>query len=237
MKRTTTGPCPTCGFPPGQPGYLRAEVGPGHPDFGKALPCPACHSLKLVERRQPQSQLEGWLAEASFENYWYDAANQAVVRAAYEFARKPRGWLTLWGGYGCGKTHLLAAIANRCRANRIAAEYYTLPDWLDRLRQDPAAYLPILERACQVPLLLLDEVDKVRWSDWAVEKIYQLADARYRNLKTHGAAFALNRDPRQLLSDPPAAGLGYLFSRMADARCQLLQLHGADARPMLRRLG
>ena len=31
---------------------------------------------------------------------------------AREFAERPRGWLLLMGPYGCGKTHLAAAIAN-----------------------------------------------------------------------------------------------------------------------------
>jgi len=30
----------------------------------------------------------------------------------YEFAVDPKGWLILMGSYGCGKTHLAAAIAN-----------------------------------------------------------------------------------------------------------------------------
>jgi DNA replication protein DnaC len=32
--------------------------------------------------------------------------------AARDFAEHPRGWLLLTGPYGCGKTHLAAAIGN-----------------------------------------------------------------------------------------------------------------------------
>jgi chromosomal replication initiation ATPase DnaA len=35
-----------------------------------------------------------------------------VFRAAQEFAENPRGWLVMTGTYGCGKTHLAAAIGN-----------------------------------------------------------------------------------------------------------------------------
>ena len=37
---------------------------------------------------------------------------QMAKEAAEAFASNPQGWLLLEGGYGCGKTHLAAAIAN-----------------------------------------------------------------------------------------------------------------------------
>ncbi len=44
------------------------------------------------------------------------AERQRNLRAAYQeavsYAQRLQGWLLLMGGYGCGKTHLAAAIAN-----------------------------------------------------------------------------------------------------------------------------
>ena len=46
------------------------------------------------------------------------ASLDSAFRAAMAFADEPRGWLTLQGANGCGKTHLAAAIANRALAQR-----------------------------------------------------------------------------------------------------------------------
>jgi DNA replication protein DnaC len=232
------GACPTCGFPPDQLGYVRNDVGISDVTFGRPQPCPTCYNQKQAEKRRSESQLEGWLAEANFKNYKVTDPNRAAFQAALKFARWPQGWLTLWGNYGCGKTHLLAAIANDCRANKVAVQYYTLPDWLDRLRKGYSSnrYSETLEYACQVKVLLLDEIDKVQWSDWVAEKVYQLADARYRHLEDQGTVLALNADPHRLLKNTEHAAINYLFSRMFDARSQVVHLAGPDVRPKLGQL-
>ena len=44
------------------------------------------------------------------------------------------GWLLLTGNYGCGKTHLAAAIANEAMAKRTRLYFAIVPDLLDALR-------------------------------------------------------------------------------------------------------
>lgn len=36
------GHCPRCGFPPGQPGFVRLDFPIAHPLFGKMICCPRC---------------------------------------------------------------------------------------------------------------------------------------------------------------------------------------------------
>jgi len=63
---------------------------------------------------------------------------RAQFRRAYEaaeiFAEKPEGWLVFVGQSGSGKTHLAAAIANKCLADGNSVLYITAPDLLDYLR-------------------------------------------------------------------------------------------------------
>jgi DNA replication protein DnaC len=42
---------------------------------------------------------------------------------AHQYAQSLKGWLLLQGGYGCGKTHLAAAIANFGRLGAFAFYY------------------------------------------------------------------------------------------------------------------
>ena len=59
---------------------------------------------------------------------------EKVFRAAQEFAEHPRGWLVLTGTYGCGKTHLAAAIGNYRKGMGDDPVFVVVPDLLDHLR-------------------------------------------------------------------------------------------------------
>ncbi len=73
-------------------------------------------------------------------------AQQQSLKLAYDsaqiFAAEPKGWLLLEGTYGCGKTHLAAAIANQRLEQEEAVLFITTPDLLDHLR---SAYGPSSE--------------------------------------------------------------------------------------------
>ena len=61
---------------------------------------------------------------------------QKAIKAAHAFAEKPKGWLVLMGGYGSGKTHLAAAIANYRAGLGDPPLFIMVPDLLDHLRGD-----------------------------------------------------------------------------------------------------
>jgi len=112
------------------------------------------------------------------------------LRMAYEaaraFARRPNGWLILMGGYGCGKTHLAAAIANECVERGESVLFVVVPDLLDHLRAafGPHSEEPFDERFESVrsaPLLILDELGVQATTPWAQEKLYQIINYRYNS--------------------------------------------------------
>lgn len=171
------------------------EVPPGHPSFGRAVSC-ACRTIERemarIERLQRISQI-GSLQHCTFSTFLSDGhgltpARQLNLKMAYErtfaYAKSPKGWLLLKGGYGCGKTHLAAAIANYRLENGHAVLFVNTPDLLDHLR---AAFAPNAatgydERFDQVrnaPLLILDDLGTQSNSEWAQEKLYQIFNHRY----------------------------------------------------------
>ena len=86
-----------------------------------------------------------------------------VYEIARTFAQEPQGWLVLLGGYGCGKTHLAAAIANEQIALGRTALFVVVPDLLDHLRatynpQSPVAYDERFNQVRNAPLLILDDL-------------------------------------------------------------------------------
>ncbi|MBU2052584.1 ATP-binding protein [Patescibacteria group bacterium] len=221
--------CPTCGFPDGQPGYLRSEFPVGHPKFGALIRCPDCHDGALACRLAEASQLTGWLKTATFDTYRSRRENKVALDAARKVAEKPTGWCTFYGTFGPGKTHLLAAIVNHCNTHRVAAVYYTLPDLMDRLRDSYTddGFSVFYDKLVRMQVLVIDEVDKLRLTEWAKEKFYQLADSRYRELDGKLTVFALNDLP-----EVTGGEMDYLYSRMRDYRGQTVEVGGGDVRPI-----
>jgi len=183
--------CPIChGM-----GFLRQELPLGHPDFGKPVPC-KCRQADVITNRQEElrkvSNLDS-LARFTFEKFKADGVGQTDRRrrslenayeAAIAFARHPEGWLVLRGGYGCGKTHLAAAIANYVVSQGKPAIFVVVPDLLDHLRatfnpESPVASDQRFEEIRNTPLLVLDDFGSQSSTAWAQEKLFQLFNSRY----------------------------------------------------------
>lgn len=148
--------------------------------------------MERLNKLQKLSQL-GALQTCTFETFLptghgLTESKQRNLRMAYDralsYAKDPQGWLIFKGGYGCGKTHLAAAIANYRISLGHPVLFINTPDLLDHLR---AAYSPHAEtgydeRFDQVrnaPLLILDDLGTQSNTDWAQEKLYQIFNYRY----------------------------------------------------------
>jgi DNA replication protein DnaC len=122
------------------------------------------------------------------EGHGLPPEKQANLGWAYEEARtyagRPEGWLLLRGGYGCGKTHLAAAIANACIDRGQPVLFMTIPDLLDHLRAafgptSPTTYDARFEQVRTIPVLILDDLGTESSSPWAQEKLFQIFNYRY----------------------------------------------------------
>src|SRR5690606_22226123 len=115
--------CPHCGGV----GYIRYDVPVEDERFGKLETC-VCRAKDVAESARARlfvmSNLNR-LSHLTFENFHPSGNEKAkfmtsqerenlhrAFEASENYAKRPEGWLLLEGGYGCGKTHLAAAIAN-----------------------------------------------------------------------------------------------------------------------------
>jgi len=135
----------------------------------------------------------GLLTRMTFESFLADghALNRQMrenLRGAYrralEFAQNPQGWLILKGSYGCGKTHLAAAIANHQVELGRQVLFVVVPDLLDHLRAAFAPHSSVrfdqrFEAVRTAPLLILDDLGTQSSTPWAQEKLYQILNYRY----------------------------------------------------------
>lgn len=176
-------------------GMIGYDVPIGDPRFGKLYRCPNFPIEKDVDHQERLRKISnlGAYAEKNFKNFYIDSPAHSIperqsLEMAYNlaqaFARKPEGWLLFEGTYGCGKTHLAAAIGNARMEHGDAVLFITSPDLLDHLRSaygpaSEADYDETFERVRNTKLLILDDLGVENPSPWAQEKLFQLLNHRY----------------------------------------------------------
>ena len=161
----------------------------------------------------------------------------AMLKACHSFVKDPVGILTLWGGVGNGKTMCLQAVVNELIERAVMSVYITAFDLFSHIRDafnaqreitSESAYNRLL-RFEKVRVLAIDELDKVRPTDWMLEQLTNLVDKRHRRGldRTNGTLIAMNTDPA--LQDD------WIASRLMDGRNQMVHNTDADLRPVLKR--
>jgi DNA replication protein DnaC len=219
--------CPRCHGA----GFLRRDVPLNHPDFGKAVPC-ECVRAETEETRlarlQRYSSL-GPLTRLTFDNLIEHGRStnprdrdlfRSLVQDARGFAETPEGWLLIHGPSGAGKTHVAAAIANRCLDRGQPALFVVVPDLLDHLR---ASYRPnsdmgydaLLEQVRLAPVLILDDLGTQSSTAWAQEKLFQILNHRYNAqmptvVTTNLSIDRIDERLRMRLTDPAIARVYYV---------------------------
>jgi DNA replication protein DnaC len=204
-------------------GYLRIDRNLGDPDFGRVQVC-VCRQVDVEERIRQRlfslSRLDE-LKEYTFDNFNPQGRvgiggqqAQSLERAFNQseaYADVFSGWLFLQGGYGCGKTHLAAAIANAAVDAGMPTLFLTVPDLLDQLRyaygSEDVTFEDRFEQVRTAPLLVLDDFGTQSATAWAREKLFQILNYRYINqlptvVTTNLMLEELEGRMRSRLSDP-----------------------------------
>lgn len=176
-------------------GWVRQDLPISHPDFGRMQVC-ECRQTKVAQLSQERlfrlSNLQAF-SHMTLDNFKTEgrlglgdqqvSSLQVAHNQASHFSQNPIGWLLLMGTYGCGKTHLAAAIANKVLELGIPTLFLTVPDLLDWLRYSygaqGASYEERFEEIRNIRLLVLDDLGTQNTTPWAEEKLYQILNHRY----------------------------------------------------------
>jgi DNA replication protein DnaC len=153
----------------------------------EATPRTLAQALTQAQLEQTYTWLGRSWVEQELEAHTFASFKQARQLNAYKqalaFSQHAEGALALYGTFGLGKTHLLAAIANARRmAGRacLFASAVTLFDAIQDLLGQDRDYHDLLKRAISTPLLVLDDIDKPKPSEFRQEMYYQIIDGRTR---------------------------------------------------------
>ena len=202
---------------------MRADVPVGHPDFGKLEIC-VCRRANITdsvrERLFALSHLDE-LKDLTFESFkprgrkglgeLQSVSLEMAYNHARHYAQNLNGWLMLQGGYGCGKTHLAAAIANYVVGLGVPTLFLTVPDLLDTLRfaygAEDTTFEERFDQIRNAKLLVLDDFGTQNATGWAQEKLFQIVNYRYINklstvVTTNLALDEIEPRIRSRLADP-----------------------------------
>lgn len=170
-------------------GFLTRSVPVGHPDFGRPIECPC--GLMATKRRLriwKASQIPHTMSDWTLASWLALPPNAEKGQLVDDLRAWLAGerWLLLVGDVGLGKTGLAIALLLQWMRDGKAGLYMVAPSFLSRIR---STYRPnrdddldedaVLDSAVTAPLLVLDDVGKVRLSDWGQEKLFTLVNERY----------------------------------------------------------
>ena len=166
-----------------------------------AVAC-ACQNARADKARLVYAGLSERMPTQSFGNFEVGLETQEAFDAAQEFAETPAPHhiLTIRGGVGTGKTHLLQAIGWVSLDAGRQPKFVSVARYLDKLRATFADDSPVSFEAVYRPLeaaqiLLLDDIGAERLTNWGQEQLYKIVNHRYQERLP--MAVSMNLDEKQ----------------------------------------
>jgi DNA replication protein DnaC len=174
--------------------------------------------------------------DAAFDRYPVTEIHPPVVTATRRFADgidkhldAGRGlWFT--GPVGTGKTTLAMLVSKAAIDVGRSVAIYSLPRLLNEIRDTHRAersHVDLLDRLAAVDLLHIDDVGAERTTDWVLEELYSIVNARYEDQRSMVITTNLGHDAlAEQISNRTV-------SRLTEM-CDMLPLLGDDQRMALR---
>jgi DNA replication protein DnaC len=131
--------------------------------------------------------------DVAFERYPVTEIDRAVVAATRRFASRIDEHLDagrgLWfmGPVGTGKTTLAMLVSKAALEAGRSVAIYSLPRLLNDIRDTHRAersHVDLLDRLTAVDLLHIDDVGAERTTDWVLEELYSIVNARYEDKRS-----------------------------------------------------
>ena len=191
---------------------------------GKAVPCICNQTARQTNQPTISIQHPDDLA-IRLANLARGAHNQRAIQAVETLIADRCGLLTLTGLPGRGKTTLLHALVNELRRLGVTGEYATAADLLDYLREgfsQSGEFDRRWRRVLSMPVLAIDDLDRFARTEWSLERMPALIDARGKLANRIVTAVALDTQLGQILSQTTLPER--IVRRLTDAEARVVSL-------------
>ncbi len=146
-------------------------------------------AMEKVMRLRKVSLMDAKFKGATFDNFSVTKSNERNLKlckryaTAFDAMLEENQGLILWGNVGTGKSFAAACIANYLLDRGVPVIMTSLVKLLELIQGGEEKETDILARLNSAKLVIFDDLGAERNTDYALEKIYNIVDSRYRRQK------------------------------------------------------
>lgn len=170
-----------------------------HPWFGKVFPC-RCKVGEITTGVQDKIGSDYY--DITLANFMTNnETTTEMLKTARAFVNNAIPTYCVYGSNGSGKTTILSAITNEFIKHGIQTLYVTAYDAMEYIKAGINHDFGTDERISKiisVPVLCMDELTQVRWTEYNQETLEAILDRRIR--VSRSTAVAMDQDPDEVLS-------------------------------------
>ena len=167
------------------PGYMPLVVYYAGTVREALSPCPYGEIQRREERNRQlleQAGLPEMFLSCTFSEYQVEPGNRKALETVRKLARekRPGRGFFLHGPSGVGKTMLAVLFAKELLAQGKAVRFTTVAGLLNQLRRNiQGDWNQRMDQYQEVPCLILDDLGTEKVTEWGLEQLFLLIDARY----------------------------------------------------------
>lgn len=143
--------------------------------------------MEFISSLRKESLMDDRVSNASFESFEvteYNARNLKLCRSYAErfdlMVEKNQG-LLMYGGVGTGKTYAAACIANFLLDKRVPVVMTSFVKLLESMKGFDKEDNLVMSKLNLAKLLIIDDLGAERETGYALERVYDIIDSRYRS--------------------------------------------------------
>ncbi len=143
-------------------------------------------AMARIERLRSSSLIDARLSKVRLSTFQRTADNQKAFSLASRYVerfdemRKQKQGLLFWGPVGTGKSYTAACIANELLDRSVPVVMTSFVKVLQNIQNNQEEEKTIMSRLNFAELLIIDDLGTERNTDYALEKVYNIIDSRYR---------------------------------------------------------
>lgn len=143
-------------------------------------------AMERIERLRNSSLIDDKLKDVRLRTFQQDSDNQKVFTLAERYVAKfdemyeKRQGILFWGAVGTGKSYTAACIANELLDRYVPVVMTSFVKILQNIQGNPEEENVFMSHLNDARLLIIDDLGTERNTDYALEKVYNIIDSRYR---------------------------------------------------------
>lgn len=143
-------------------------------------------AMAKIRKLRAASLMDAQFAISTFDNFKVTKYNKKNFGLCRRYAEKfdtmveNNQGLLLWGNVGTGKSFAAACIANYLLEHQVPVMMTSFVKLLETVQSAKTDESDIIRRLNRAKLVIFDDLGAERSTDYALEKVYNIVDSRYR---------------------------------------------------------